>query len=133
MDNRKDFTGAKNVAHITLTLNEDGKCGIHWKGDTIQLADILYTTMQHDSKMAALICQTAKDFIETCKGNPERWKQLTVDCAETSEELAHRYVRHPLINKPGEHATPDGEFKKERTQQQIEEENEIQRKESEEG
>ena len=98
MYNRKDFTGAKNMAHITLTLNENGQCGIHWKGDTIQLADILYTTMLQDSKLAALICQTAKDFIETCKGNPERWTRLTVDCAETQQELAHRYVRHPLIN-----------------------------------
>ena len=95
---RKDFTGAKNMAHITLTLNENGQCGIHWKGDTIQLADILYTTMLHDSHMAALICQTAKDYIETCKGDPQKWQQLTVECSDIQKEMAHRYVRHPLIN-----------------------------------
>lgn len=106
MDNRKDFTGAKNLAHITLTLNGEGKCGIHWKGDTVQLADILYTTMQHDGKMAAIICQSAKDFIETCKADPERWTRLAVDCADIQQELAHRYVRHPLINKT---TTKDGE------------------------
>ena len=101
-DNRKDFTGAKNMAHITLTLNEGGLCGIHWKGSTSQLADILYTTMLHDSKMAALISQTAKDFIEICKSNPEKWRRLTMDCADIQQELAHRYVRHPLINKASE-------------------------------
>ena len=98
MDNRKDFTGAKNLAHITLTLNEDGKCGIHWKGDTVQLADILYTTMQHDRKMAALICQTAKDFIEKTKENREAWQTLTQNCAEVNTKLANRYHRKPAAN-----------------------------------
>ena len=98
MDTRKDFTGAKVKAHITLTLNEDGKCGINWKGDTVHLSDILYTTMLHDSHMAALICQTAKDYIETCKGDPQQWQQLTVECSDIQKEMARRYVRHPLIN-----------------------------------
>lgn len=101
-DNRKDFTGAKNMAHITLTLNENGQCGIHWKGDTIQLADILYTTMLHDGKMAAIICQAAKDFIDICKNDPEKWRRITMDCADIQQELSHRYVRHPLINKASE-------------------------------
>ena len=97
-DPRKDFTGAKNLAHITLTLNEDGQCGIHWKGTTLQLADILYTTMLHDRKLAALICQAGKDYIETLKGDPGKWGQLTIDVAGIQDELKHQYVRHPLIN-----------------------------------
>lgn len=99
IDSRKDFTGTRTLAHVTLTLNEDGKCGIHWKGTTIQLADILYTTMQHDVRLAAIICQAAKDFIETCKGDAEKWRRLTVDCAGIQQELAHRYVRHQMTDK----------------------------------
>ena len=117
MDNRKDFTGAKNVAHITLTLNEDGKCGIHWKGDTVQLADILYTTMQHDGRLAAVICQTAKDFIETCKGDAEKWRRLTVDCAGVQQELAHRYARHTIVGK--EDTARDAAVMRRRTQPQC--------------
>lgn len=45
-------------------------------------------------KAAAL----AKDYIETCKGDPQKWQQLTVECSDIQKEMAHRYVRHPLIN-----------------------------------
>lgn len=82
-----------------ISIKSDGKrCLIKFKGDTVELADILYTTMLHDSHMAALICQTAKDYIETCKGDPQKWQQLTVECSDIQKEMAHRYVRHPLIN-----------------------------------
>lgn len=63
----------------------------------------------------------------------EEWLRRMNQERLTMMKYINKIQRNDGMFKPGEHANPDGEFKKKRTKQQIEEEHEIQCKESEEG
>lgn len=81
----------KTEAFISLMTDGDGRCEIRFKGDAIQLADMLFTAMYKSDQLAALFCQTAKDFIDSIKGDPAKWKELACDCAYVQQRLVSRY------------------------------------------
>lgn len=80
-------------SYFKLSGNAKGDCLCDWKGNSVDIADLIFTAMNNDTKIAAVICQTAKDYIETCKGNLDKWKRLTAECADVSSMLAARYRR----------------------------------------
>lgn len=96
--NKKKNNIGKVKAFINLRIEEDDKCTLNWKGDTVHLADMLFTAMHHDERIAAVICQTAKDYIDTAKGDLDKWKRLTVECARVLRDMTQRYHTHPVTD-----------------------------------
>lgn len=82
-----------------ISIKSDGKrCLIKFKGNTVELADMIFTALSQNDLIAAVTCQTAKDFIEKTKANREAWQTLTQNCAEVNTKLANRYHRKPAAN-----------------------------------
>lgn len=81
----------KAQAFISIMLDDDDRCKIHFKGETVQLADMIYTTLNKSHLLAAVICQAAKDFIDGIKGDRARWIEMTKDCAYVQTKLTDRY------------------------------------------
>lgn len=88
----KEKTETNSVkSYLNLSTQPNGKCLCSWKGEAVELADLVFTAMNNDTRVAAIVCQTAKDYIDTCKGDLDKWKKLTTECAEISAILAARY------------------------------------------
>ena len=74
-----------------ICLKTDGEnCLIKYNGHTVELADLVFTAMKQDDTMAAIICQTARDFVQSLKIDVRAWKALTANCAEVSRQLVSR-------------------------------------------
>lgn len=48
-----------------------------------------YTTAKNDRGMAAIICQVAKDHVDTRKHSTQSWGELTADIIALQNELAN--------------------------------------------
>ena len=82
-----------------ISIKSDGKrCLIKFKGNTVELADMIFTALSQNDQIAAVTCQTAKDFIERTKANRGAWQTLTQNCAEVNMKLANRYHHKPAAN-----------------------------------
>lgn len=83
-------TRTKNgEAYIAITKTADSQVGIGWKGTKQDLVNLLFTTAKHDRTMAAIICQVAKDHVDTKKHNTQSWMELTADIVALQNELAN--------------------------------------------
>lgn len=76
-------------AYIAITKTADNKVSIGWKGTKKDLVNLLYTTAKNDRTMAAIICQVAKDHVDTKKHNNQSWMELTADIIALQNELAN--------------------------------------------
>ena len=90
-------TGMRQQKKITnpkadISLKTDGEnCLIKYRGHTVELADLVFTAMKQDDTLAAIICQTARDFVQSLKTDVRTWKALTANCAGVSKQLTNRY------------------------------------------
>lgn len=76
-------------AYIAITKTADNKVSIGWKGTKKDLVNLLYTTAKNDRGMAAIICQVAKDHVDTRKHSTQSWGELTADIIALQNELAN--------------------------------------------
>lgn len=76
-------------AYIAITKTADNKVSIGWKGMKKDLVNLLYTTAKNDRGMAAIICQVAKDHVDTRKHSTQSWEELTADIIALQNELAN--------------------------------------------
>lgn len=76
-------------AYIAITKTADKKVSIGWKGTKKDLVNLLYTTAKNDRGMAAIICQVAKDHVDTRKHSTQSWGELTADIIALQNELAN--------------------------------------------
>lgn len=76
-------------AYIAITKTADNKVSTGWKGTKKDLVNLLYTTAKNDRTMAAIICQVAKDHVDTKKHNNQSWMELTADIIALQNELAN--------------------------------------------
>ena len=82
-----------------ICLKTDGEnCLIKYSGHTVELVDLVFTAMKQDDTMAAIICQTARDFVQSLKIDVRAWKALTANCAEVSRQLVSR----PAVKRPNQ-------------------------------
>jgi hypothetical protein len=87
MKQKREITNPK----ADICLKTDGEnCLIKYNGHTVELADLVFTAMKQDDTMAAIICQTARDFVQSLKIDVRAWKALTANCAEVSRQLVSR-------------------------------------------
>ena len=95
--NSVDDPNKQFAAKAYISIKSDGRrCLIKFKGNTVELADMIFTALSQSDQIAAVTCQTAKDFIERTKANREAWQTLTQNCAEVNMKLANRY-RKPAV------------------------------------
>lgn len=80
-------TTKRGEAYIALTKTADDKMGIGWKGTKRDLLNILYTAIKNDRELAAIICQVAKDHVESCKTSNNAWAELTSDIAQLQRDI----------------------------------------------
>lgn len=90
-DSVNDPTRFNAKSHITVKADDKGRCLIKFKGDTIQLADMIYTMLTENDELAAVVCEVTKDYLSTVKMNIGKWQELTENCREVDERLAHRH------------------------------------------
>lgn len=76
-------------AYIAITKTADNKVSIGWKGTKKDLVNLLYTTAKNDRGMAAIICQVAKDHVDTRKHSTQSWGELTADIIALQNELTN--------------------------------------------
>ena len=76
-------------AYIAITKTADNKVSIGWKGTKKDLVNLLFTTAKNDRGMAAIICQVAKDHVDTRKHSTQSWGELTADIIALQNELAN--------------------------------------------
>lgn len=76
-------------AYIAITKTADNKVSIGWKGTKKDLVNLLYTTAKNDRGMAAIICQVAKDHVDTRKHCTQSWGELTADIIALQNELTN--------------------------------------------
>lgn len=76
-------------AYIAITKTADNKVSIGWKGTKKDLVNLLFTTAKNDRGMAAIICQVAKDHVDTRKYSTQSWGELTADIIALQNELAN--------------------------------------------
>lgn len=76
-------------AYIAITKTADNKVSIGWKGTKKDLVNLLYTIAKNDRGMAAIICQVAKDHVDTRKHSTQSWGELTADIIALQNELAN--------------------------------------------
>lgn len=81
-------------AYIAITKTADNKVSIGWKGTKKDLVNLLYTTANNDRGMAAIICQVAKDHVDTRKHSTQSWGELTADIIALQNELANGDQHH---------------------------------------
>ena len=79
----------QSEAYIAITKTADNKVSIGWKGTKKDLVNLLYTTAKNDRGMAAIICQVAKDHVDTRKHSTQSWGELTADIIALQNELAN--------------------------------------------
>ena len=103
---------SKVLALFRVVTYDGGKCLCEWKGSTVNLADLFFTAMDHDTNMAAVICTVAKDYIDTCKGDAKKWKQLTLKCASVSVALGARYDKAGIAKPEDGKEVSDGKEEK---------------------
>ncbi len=77
----------KGEAIISIIKKSNETCHIKWSGTNKDLLDTAYTLLQNDMHMAAIICRAAKDFIDSCKVDPNTWMRLTNEIAGFSGDL----------------------------------------------
>lgn len=66
----------KGEAMLTV-FKLDTDVHYRWSGTKTNLLHMIYTVMQNDMRMATIFCRVAKDYIETCKSDPNKWMTLT--------------------------------------------------------
>lgn len=103
---------SKALALFRVVTYDDGRCLCEWRGSTVNLADLFFTAMDHDTNMAAIICQVAKDYIDACKGDAKKWKQLTLKCASVAVALGSRYDKAGIAKAEDGKEVSDGKEEK---------------------
>ncbi|MBF1393898.1 MAG: hypothetical protein HXN36_02960 [Prevotella histicola] len=103
---------SKALASFRVVTYDDGRCLCEWRGSTVNLADLFFTAMYHDMNMAAVICQVSKDYIDTCKGDTKKWKQLTLKCASVAVALGARYDKAGIAKVEDGKEVSDGKEEK---------------------
>ncbi len=71
----------KGEAIISIIKKSNETAHIKWSGTNKDLLDSAYTLLQNDMHLAAIICRAAKDFIDSCKADPNAWAKLTNEIA----------------------------------------------------
>lgn len=102
----------KVLALFRVVTYDGGKCLCECKGSTINLANLFFTAMDHDTNMAAIICQVAKDYIDACKGDTKKWQQLILKCASVAVALGERYNKAGIAKPEDGKEVSDGKEEK---------------------
>jgi hypothetical protein len=77
-----------------ISIKSDGKrCLIKFKGNTVELADMVYTAMRQNEQLAAVICHVARDFMDAAKASTKDMQTLAENYGEVHRKLANRYHR----------------------------------------
>lgn len=71
----------KGEAIISVIKKNNDDVHLKWSGTNQDLLNSAFTLLQNDLHIAAIICRAAKDYIETCKAEPEKWMRLTQEIA----------------------------------------------------
>ena len=78
----KATTLKKGEAIISVIKKDNEDVHLRWAGTNKDLLDSTFTLLQNDLRIAAIVCWAAKDYIETCKGDPQKWMRLTQEIAD---------------------------------------------------